>query len=360
MTNLWINPAFLFILGSFLIPILKGRVKHTFLLLVPAVAFLDVVLMSQGTYGAVQFLGMDLIFGKVDRLSLVFAHVFTLMAFIGVLYSLHVKDDGQHVAAYLYMGSSLGAIFAGDYVTLFLFWEIMAFSSVFLIWYRRTQKAVNAGFRYLLVHIVGGLFLFAGILLRHGEVGSFAFGAISPEGVTLATYLIMIGFFLTVFTTKVALYALIRAFAGFEILAIIGPIMAVYGVCYAVIENDARRILAYHMVSQLGYMVCGVGMGTEMAINGAIAYAYIIYKGLLFMGTGAVLEMTGKSKLNELGGLYKYMPITLLFTVTGGISISGFPLTSGFIGKSMTVEAAESYKIFIFLMLMIASIGTFL
>ena len=388
MTNLWINPAFLFILGSFLIPILKGRVKHTFLLLVPAVAFLDVVLMSQGTYGAVQFLGMDLIFGKVDRLSLVFAHVFTLMAFIGVLYSLHVKDDGQHVAAYLYMGSSLGAIFAGDYVTLFLFWEIMAFSSVFLIWYRRTQKAVNAGFRYLLVHIVGGLFLFAGILLRHGEVGSFAFGAISPEGVTLATYLIMIGFclnaavppihawlpdaypeatvtgtiFLSVFTTKVALYALIRAFAGFEILAIIGPIMAVYGVCYAVIENDARRILAYHMVSQLGYMVCGVGMGTEMAINGAIAhaYAYIIYKGLLFMGTGAVLEMTGKSKLNELGGLYKYMPITLLFTVTGGISISGFPLTSGFIGKSMTVEAAESYKIFIFLMLMIASIGTFL
>ena len=154
MSSLWINPAFLFILGSFLIPILKGRAKQTFLLLVPATAFLVVNSMSQGTYGAVQFLGMELIFGKVDRLSLVFAHVFTLMAFIGVLYGLHVKDDGQHIASFLYVGSSLGVTFAGDYVTIFIFWEIMAFSSVFLVWYRKTQKAVDAGFRYLLVHIV--------------------------------------------------------------------------------------------------------------------------------------------------------------------------------------------------------------
>ena len=310
------------------------------------------------------------------------------MAFIGVLYGLHVKDDGQHVASYLYVGSSLGVTFAGDYVTLFIFWEIMAFASVFLVWYRRTQKAVDAGFRYLLVHIVGGLILFAGILLRNGEVGNFAFGTISPEGITLATYLIMIGFclnaavppihawlpdaypeatvtgavFMCAFTTKTAVYVLARAFAGFEILAILGAIMAVYGVCYAVIENDARRILAYHIVSQVGYMVCGIGIGSQMAVNGATAHAYahIIYKGLLFMGTGAVLEMTGRSKLNELGGLYKYMPLALFFTVTGGISISGFPFTSGFISKSMTVEASEGYSIFIFLMLMTASIGTFL
>src|SRR3989338_6038753 len=388
MSSLWINPAFLFILGSFLIPILKGRAKQTFLLLVPATAFLVVNSMSQGTYGAVQFLGMELIFGKVDRLSLVFAHVFTLMAFIGVLYGLHVKDDGQHIASFLYVGSSLGVTFAGDYVTIFIFWEIMAFSSVFLVWYRKTQKAVDAGFRYLLVHIVGGLFLLAGILLRYGEVGNFTFGPISPEGATLAIYLIMIGFclnaavppihawlpyaypeatvtgavFMCAFTTKTAVYVLARAFAGFEILAILGAIMAVYGVCYAVIENDARRILAYHIVSQVGYMVCGIGIGSQMAVNGATAHAYahIIYKGLLFMGAGAVLEMTGRSKLNELGGLYKYMPLALFFTVTGGISISGFPFTSGFISKSMTAEAAEGYKIFIFLMLMTASIGTFL
>ncbi|MEK6683019.1 MAG: Na(+)/H(+) antiporter subunit D, partial [Nitrospirota bacterium] len=279
--------------------------------------------------------------------------------------------------------------FAGDYVTLFIFWEVMAFASVFLVWFRRTKEAVDAGYRYLLVHVAGGLILLAGIALRYGETGSFAFTSISPQDVTLATYLIMIGFclnaavppihgwlpdaypkatvtgavFMSAFTTKTAVYTLARGFAGFEILAVLGAIMAVYGVCYAVIENDARKILAYHIVSQVGYMVAGIGIGTAMAVNGAIshAYAHIIYKGLLFMGVGAVLEMTGRSKLNELGGLYKYMPLTLFFTVTGGIAISGFPLTSGFISKSMTVAAAgEAHKIIIMIMLMLASIGTFL
>lgn len=372
-----------------MIPLLRGRIKQIFLLLVPAAAFLDVAYMSQGIYGSVRFIGLDLIFGRVDRLSLVFAHVFTLMSFIGILYSLHVKDNGQHIAAFLYVGSSLGATFAGDYITLFIFWEIMAFSSVFLVWYRRTRKAIDAGFRYLLVHIVGGLFLLAGIIIKYGETGNFAFGHISPEGATLATYLIMIGFcvnaavppvhawlpdtypeatvtgaiFMSAFTSKVGVYVLARAFAGFEVLAILGAIMALYGVCYATIENDARRILSYHIISQVGYMVCGIGIGTQMAVNGAVALAYtnIIYKGLLFMGTGAVLEMTGRSKLSELGGLYKYMPITLFLTVTGGISISGFPLTAGFISKSMTViAAAEEHKIFVMLMLMLAAIGTFL
>lgn len=389
MTDLWMHPAAFYILGAFLIPFLKGRAKQIFLLLVGAAAFLTVVSMSQGVFGTVKFIGLDLVFGRVDKLSLVFANVFTLMALIGIIYSLHVEDDGQHIAAFLYVGGSLGATFAGDYVTLFIFWEVMAFASVFLVWFRRTKEAVDAGYRYLLVHVAGGLILLAGIALRYGETNSFVFTAIAPEGATLATYLIMIGFclnaavppihgwlpdaypkatvtgavFMSAFTTKTAVYTLARGFAGFEILAVLGAVMAVYGVCYAVIENDARKILAYHIVSQVGYMVAGIGIGTAMAVNGATshAYAHIIYKGLLFMGAGAVLEMTGRSKLNELGGLYKYMPLTLFFTVTGGIAISGFPLTSGFISKSMTVAAAgEAHKIIIMIMLMLASIGTFL
>ena len=345
--------------------------------------------MPQGVYGTVRFIGLDLIFGRVDKLSLVFAHVFTLMALIGIIYSLHVDDDGQHIAAFLYIGGSLGATFAGDYVTLFMFWEVMAFASVFLVLFRRTKESVDAGYRYLLVHVVGGLFLLAGIILKYGETGSFAFVPIAQDGATYTAYLIMIGFclnaavppihgwlpdaypkatvtgavFMATFTTKTAVYTLIRGFAGFEILVILGAIMAVYGVCYATIENDGRRILSYHIISQLGYMVCAIGIGTEMAINGAVALAYtnIIYKGLLFMGAGAVLEMTGRSKLNELGGLYKYMPLTLFFMITGGISISGFPLTAGFISKSMTVAAAaEEHKVFIMLILMLVAIGTFL
>jgi multicomponent Na+:H+ antiporter subunit D len=212
---------------------------------------------------------------------------------------------------------------------------------------------------------------------------------IATNGATFADYLIMIGFmlnaavppihawlpdaypeatvtgavFMCAFTTKTAVYVLARGFPGFEALAILGAIMTVYGVGYAAIENDARRILAYHIVSQVGYMVCGVGIGTAMAVNGAIshAYAHIIYKALLFMGVGAVLEMTGKTKLNELGGLYKQMPLAMIFTVIGGISISGFPLTSGFISKSMIIAAAgESHRIGLLLMMTLAAVGTFL
>src|SRR3989337_1634231 len=356
--------------------------------MIPALVIMTIFLMSPGTYWIYNFLGNEIIFGKVDKLSLIFGYVFSIMSLIGITYALHVEDKGQHMAGFLYMGSSIGVTFAGDYFTLFIFWEIMAFASAYLVFARREKKAVEAGFRYILVHIFGGVCLLGGIILRYIGTGSLLFGPIEHDS-SLAFYLIMIGFclnaavpplhawlpdaypkatvtgavFMSAFTTKTAVYTLARGFPGFEILAVLGAIMALYGVCYAVIENDARKILAYHIVSQVGYMVAGIGIGTEMAVNGATshAYAHIIYKGLLFMGAGAVLEMTGRSKLNELGGLYKYMPLTLLFTVTGGISISGFPFTSGFISKSMTVAAAaEEHHIFLMILLMLASVGTFL
>ena len=139
--------------------------------------------------------------------------------------------------------------------------------------------------------------------------------------------------------------------------------MAVYGVVYAVLENDARRLLAYHIISQVGYMVCGVGIGTELALNGAAAHAFahILYKGLLFMGVGAVLEVTGLRKLSDMGGLYKTMPITLGLYMVGAFSISAVPLFSGFVTKSMVVSAAgEDHRPLIFLLLTLASAGTFL
>jgi multicomponent Na+:H+ antiporter subunit D len=169
--------------------------------------------------------------------------------------------------------------------------------------------------------------------------------------------------FLTAFTTKSAVYALIRGYAGTEILVWLGAVMAVYGVVYAVLENDARRLLAYHIVSQVGYMVCGVGIGTQLALNGATAHAFahILYKGLLFMGAGAVLHMTGLRKLSDMGGLYKTMPLTLGLYMVGAFAISAVPLFSGFVSKSMVVSAAaETHKTWIFLLLTLASSGTFL
>jgi multicomponent Na+:H+ antiporter subunit D len=384
----WFHPSIFYILGACLIPFLKGKALKGYLVALPMLAIATVFSMAPGTYGVVEFLGNQLIFGKVDRLSLVFSYVFTIMSLIGAVYALHVEDKGQNIAGFLYVGSSLGVTFAGDYFTLFIFWEIMAFSSVYLVFAAREVSAIKAGFRYILMHLFGGVCLLGGIILHYMNTGSLLFGPIAQDG-SQAFYLILIGFilnaavpplhawlpdayaeatvtgavFMSAFTTKTAVYVLVRSFAGTEILVWLGAIMALYGVVYAVLENDARRLLAYHIVSQVGYMVAGVGMGTEIALNGSVshAFAHILYKSLLFMGAGAVLYMTGKRKLTEMGGLYKTMPITLTLYMVGGFAISAFPLFSGFVTKSMVVAAAgHDHRAVIALMLTMASAGTFL
>ena len=389
MTLEWVHPGLLLILGAWALPFLKGPVHRLAMLLLPAAALAVCLRMTPGIYGEVSFLGQSLVFGRVDPLSLLFSYVFSIMAFIGMVYSLHVKDDTQHVTALTYAGTALGVTFAGDFLSLYVFWELMAVSSVLLVWQRRTPTALAAGFRYLLVHVFGGLILLAGIILHWSQTGLLAFADLQAFSGGTAWALILAAFllnaavpplgawlpdaypeatvtgavFMTAFTTKSAVYVLMRGFAGTEILVWLGAAMAVYGVVYAVLENDARRLLAYHIVSQVGYMVCGVGIGTALALNGAAAHAFahILYKALLFMGAGAVLEVTRQRKLSDMGGLYKTMPITLGLYMVGAFAISAVPLFSGFVSKSMVVTAAgESHRAVIFLMLALTSSGTFL
>src|SRR5499433_1435197 len=389
MTLEWLHPGLLLIVGAWVLPLLKGKVKRAAMLVLPAAALIDSFVMKPGTYGVTNFLGQQVVFGRVDRLSLVFSYVFSIMAFIGMVYALHVKDDSQHVAALTYVGSALGVTFAGDFLSLYVFWELMALSSALLVLLRRETSAVAAGFRYILVHIFGGLLLLAGIVLYWSQTGSLAFGDMGAYSGGLAWAMILSAFllnaavpplgawlpdaypeatvtgavFMTAFTTKSAVYVLIRGYAGTELLVWLGAAMAVYGVVYAVLENDARRLLAYHIISQVGYMVCGVGIGTALATNGATAHAFahILYKALLFMGAGAVLQTTGLRKLSEMGGLYKTMPVTLGLYMIGAFAISAVPLFSGFVSKSMVVSAAgESHRPAVFLMLTLASSGTFL
>jgi len=385
-----VPPAFLFFGGALLLVLLrKARFsREAILVLVPLAAFTNLLQMSPGTYWTCPFLGYELVLGRVDKLSLVFGYIFVILSFLGFLYAQHVREDGQHVAAFLYVGSSLGAVFAGDFFTLFIFWEIMALSSVFLIWYRKEKSALNAGFRYLLVHLFGGALLLAGIIMKVSQTGTTAFQAMSldspssvfillafllnaavpplnawlpdayPEGTVTGSV------FLSAFTTKTGVYVLARGFAGAEVLVWMGAIMAVYGVIYAFIENDIRRLLSHHIISQVGYMVCGVGLGSPMAINGAsaLAFANILYKGLLFMGAGAVIHVTGRRKITDLMGrdLYRAMPWTLLFFMVGAFSISGVPLFMGFICKNMVVYAAgDLHRPGAELLLHLASVGTF-
>jgi len=322
----------------------------------------------------------------VDRLSFVFGLVFLMMGGLGTVFALHVKERGPHVTAFAYVGAALGVVFAGDLLTLFVFWELMAVASTLLILQRRTKRALAAGFRYLLVHAFGGASLLAGILLQWTAGEGLAFDAMALTG---STALILLGFainaaipplhawltdaypeatvtgsvFLSAFTTKAAVYVLARGFPGVELLVWAGAVMALYGVVFAVLENDIRRLLAYHIVSQVGYMVCGVGLGTGLAISGAAAHAFshILYKGLLFMSTGAVLHVTGRSKLTELGGLWRTMPVTLALYTVGAFSISGVPLFNGFVSKSLVVAAAEGeHRAAVEWMLLLASVGTFL
>jgi multicomponent Na+:H+ antiporter subunit D len=388
----WVHPGLLLIIGAWLVPLFKlfrGSARRVAMIALPAAALVDCILMQPGTHGVVPFLGQELVFGRVDRLSLLFSYVFSIITLLGMIYSLHVDDDAQHVAALTYAGAALGVTFAGDFLTLFLFWELMALSAALIVWLRRERAAVAAGFRYLLVHVFGGLCLLGGIVLYWSHTGTLAFGDLSRDAGSAAFALILIAFllnaavpplgawlpdaypeatatgavFLTAFTTKSAVYALIRGFAGTEILVWLGAAMAVYGVVYAVLENDARRLLAYHIISQVGYMVCGVGIGTQLALNGASAHAFahILYKALLFMGAGAVLQVTGLRKLSDMGGLYKTMPRTFALYMVGAFAISAVPLFSGFVSKSMVVSSAgESHRATIFLLLTLASAGTFL
>jgi multicomponent Na+:H+ antiporter subunit D len=392
MNNLWIHPSLLLLGGALLLPLIPKAFKKAFLLGVPLLTFavvLQMLTVPSGNHGVISFLNWTLTFGRVDSLSLVFAVIMGGMCCIGTLYGMHVEEDAQHSASWIYVSGSLGAIFAGDLLTLFLFWELMAFSSVFLIWFRRRPESTAAGFRYLLVHVAGGLSLLAGLILYVHATHSIAFDKFNIENPSGAEYLILIGIilnaavpplhawlpdaypegtfngsvFLSAFTTKTAVYALCRGFAGMELLVWLGVIMALYGVVYAIIENDIRRLFAYHIVSQVGYMVAGVGIGTALAINGACAHAFahILYKGLLFMGGGSVLFMTGETRMSQLGGLYKKMPWTFLLTLIGGLSISAFPLFSGFVSKSMIVQAGfdNPHLYWAAFFLMLASIGTF-
>lgn len=385
----WLHPGLLLILGAWILPLLQGWVKRLAMLFIPAAAVVVCMRMTPGVYGEVSFLGHVLTFGRVDELSLLFSYVFSVMALLGMIYALHVHDDSQHVTALTYAGGALGVTFAGDFLSLYVFWELMAISSVLLVWGRREPTAVAAGFRYLLVHIVGGLIFLAGIVFYESQVDSLAFDDMTSSKYTLGWSLILIAFllnaavpplgawlpdaypeatvtgtvFMSAFTTKSAVYVLIRGFPGTELLMWLGVAMAVYGVVYAVLENDVRRLLAYYIISQVGYMVCGVGIGSELAIGGATfhAFACVLYTALLFMGAGAVLQVTGLRKLSEMGGLCKTMPFTLVLYMIGAFSISAVPLFSGFVSKSMVIDAArQSHSPLIFLMLTFATVGTFL
>ena len=379
-------PFVLFYLAALATAVLPRRARQVVMLIVPLIGGLMLMNLTPDLLLRVAFMDLYLEPLRVDKLSILFGILFHIGAFIGIVFSLHVEDRNQHVAALLYAGSAIGAVFAGDLLTLFLFWEMLALTSAFLIFANRTDRAWGAGMRYLVIQVLSGVLLLAGALILYRHSGSLAFNHIGLNGA--GSFLIFIAFgikcafpllhnwltdaypeatptgtvFLSAFTTKVAVYALARGFAGTEALVYIGATMTCFPIFYAVIENDLRRVLAYSMINQIGFMVVGIGLGTALAMNGAIAHAFndVIFKGLLMMSMGAVLHMTGRINGSDLGGLYKSMPVTAGLCIVGAASISAFPLFSGFVSKSMVMVAVlEEGHPGVWLALLFASAGVF-
>ncbi len=378
------NPGLIMMIGGLATPFLSGLARRLWLLALPAAGLAYTIALDPGDASSVLFLGYTLEVLRVDKLSLLWGYIFHIAAFLGVLYAIHEDDPVQAFAAQVYMGSATAAIFAGDLITLFVFWEITAITSVFLIWASRTERAYSAGMRYLIIQVGSGVLLLAGAILYQKATGSLAFNHIGLE--SLPGMLIFLAFgikcafpllhnwlqdsypeatvsgtvILSAFTTKLAVYALARGYAGTEVLIYIGAAMTAFPVFFAVIENNLRRVLAYSLNNQLGFMVCGIGLGSELAINGAAghAFAHILYKALLFMSMGAVLFRAGTIKASELGGLYKSMPWTAGFCIVGAMSISAFPIFSGFVTKSMVLTAAaEQGRWIVWGVLLMASAG---
>ncbi len=381
-------PGLILIFAAFLVYLLPGRLKNWCAIIFSVLAFWQIVRLSGNAILPFQLLDLELAVLRVDGWSKAFAYIFTLSSFAAFLYGYHEKKSHQLCSGLLYIGSALMVVFAGDLITLYIFWEVMAITSVYLILGRKTKKSYRAAFRYILVHIFGGLVLLAGIVITIQQSGSIAFNAFDPANPHLGTWLILAGFLvnaaaipfsswlpdaypeasimggviLSAYTSKTAVYALLRGFPGWEILIIIGSAMAIYGVIYALLENDIRRMLAYAIVGQVGFMVCAVGIGTPLALNGVVVHAFchIIYKGLLWMSAGAVIYRVGKSKFTELGGLYRSMPWTTVFGCIGALAIAA-PLTSGFISKNMILAEAASNNLFWpWFILKAASVGAFI
>jgi len=376
-------PGLIMIIGALLIPFLPHIIRQIYMMVLILVSAYALTL-GFGIHSKIEIMDIQFIIFQSDALTLPFAIIFHIAAILNVIYGAHEKHWNQHVAIMSYSGAAIAAVHAGDLFTLFVWWEATAFTSVFLILASKTQRSYKSAFRYILIQVGSGMFLLAGAILLMSETGNAEFKNFDIN--SLYGQLIFIAFgikaafpllngwlqdsypeaseigtvALSTFTTKLAIFCFAKSFAGTEILIIIGAIMTFYPIFFAVIENDLRRVLTYSLNNQLGFMIVAIGIGTELAINGAVAHAFahILYKGLLFMGMGAVLYRVGTCKASELGGLFKFMPITAICTIIGAISISAFPLFSGFVAKSLIMSAlGKEGLVFVYFMLLFASAG---
>lgn len=380
-----IPPSFIYLAGAALIPLIKSKaMRQIFSLAVALLGVLCIFSLSPQSSWIVDFMGFPIVLLHVDKMSLIVGYIFSVISFFGLLYSLHVEDMRHQLLGLLYIGTSIGAVFAGDLLSLYLYWELMAVASVGLVFLNTETEARKAGVRYLLMHLIGGTVFVGGIFLHYLQTHSLA---IEPMPFGLPFYLMLFGVgmnagfvllhtwlpdaypralftgsvFMSVYTTKTAVYVLARIAPGVEFVAYMGATMVVFGAAMALVQNNSRKLLAYSIIGQVGYMVASIGLGGRLGLNGAMFHLvnHILYKSLLFMAIGAVIYRTGKENLTDLGGIAKKMPITFAAAVVASLSTSGAPLFNGFASKAIIFQAAAS-DVTLELLLELGAVGTIL
>ena len=383
-----LHPGLILILFGIVIMLAPEKLRKVLMIAGPLLAAAIAMGLGEDSGMCIEIVpGITLQLLHVDRLAKMFLIIFAVASLIGAVYSLNSKSRFETGFEAVYAGSSMGAVLAGDWISLIVFWEIMAAASWLIIMSANTERASKAGFRYIMVHLLGGNLLLAGIIINVMK-GSFEISCLTGTG-DAAFWLIFLGVavnaaipplnswisdaypeapaggtvYMASFTTKVGMFYIIRLFAGTEFLLWAGVFMALYGASMALIENDLRRLFSYHIVSQLGYIVAAAAVGGALGIDGAAAHTFnnILYKGVLFMCCGAVITATGKRRISDLSGLYRKMPLTAVCFLIASLSIAGFPLLNGFVSKSLVMNAmAEGGYHVAEILLMVASVGTLL
>jgi multicomponent Na+:H+ antiporter subunit D len=361
-------PVGLFLLGALIAGFSNQRLAAVVALLIPVISALAALsILAPGASASWSIMAYELEVVRADRFNLVLVGLFHLAAFIAAIYALDVRDRLQHAALMVYIAGGIGAVLAGDLISLFVFFELIAIGGTLLIMAGRTEASLRAGVRYLVFQVAAGVTLLAGILTYSAGTGDWQFGHIGldqPGGwLILLAFGIKSGFpllhnwimdaypkasltgqaVLVAVTTKVGIYGLGRSFSGEEILVVIGTVMALWPLFFALVENDLRRVLAYTMMVQLGIMVVAAGIGSDLAIDGIAMHIVmdVLFKMTLFMALGVLVYRLGTTRADQLGGLWRAMPLTTACVVVAIAANAAVPLTGGFLSKKLLMGAIQ-------------------
>ena len=349
------HPALVLFATAGLVGLSRGRVRAGLLLAGTIAALVAAGTLSHGDHWGYAVGGYQLQLLRVDPLSHLFGLIFTLIMAVGAIYALHATCAGEHAATLVYAGGAVGVVYAGDWVSAFVWWELMALASLVVVWSGDTDRARAAGFRYLFVHVAGGALFFAGLTVHLSSGGPFEFGPLGEtRGWSYGLILMAVAVnaaippfhawladaypeasitgtvFLSAFTTKTAVYVLNPGVPWQR-----SPGLGGSGhgdlrcrLCRAGERHPQAPGLPHH---QPGRIHGGGGRYRHpLALGGAAAHAFchILYKALLLMGAGAVMTATGRRKLTELGGIGRQMPVVVALYFVGAFSISGVPCST--------------------------------